>query len=852
MFDKCFAKIVTGANGKPLTQAQRDNLRKRFSAAFLESAKSGNDAGDAILRALEKMRADAIHEIKLKQHRAMLNAAAQSQLETFARANADKFKGGAADAIWRMISTHSDRLSNIQSAESFRNALIRKYSPLVHEINRAIGTDATGFIENAQNSYLFTKALFDDASGIPPEFMAKYNELKPLARKWLDAAESMRQQFNRYGGDVGKLADWIMPQSWDGKLMRDVGQKQWVADMLEQIDRSRYVDDETGLIMDDNQIISVLESAYKNITTEGGAFSKQSEITSIQNRGKAERVLHMKNADAYVAMQGKYGRMSMQSAMANHIEGMASNIALTKTLGPGYQNNISSVINKLRDEMRKAAAESGDWKQVNSFDLASKRAQYALMEIAGSGGPPRIPNKFVEFLQGMRNLSMIKLGGSWVSSLTDNANAQAYARLNKISGADLVIEQLKNLDPTDETRKVQMQNAGLVPEVYLHSVYRDVHQMMRAGWTKGLSDATMQLSLMPIATRARSAAFGAAMQNAIGAKLQKFATLDEITGSDGDILRGLGVTADDWQVWRLAKPDSFGNVSKNYLTPDSIYGISDDALKQAFPGEFAGKPETHAKIAADMRDDAVIKLLGTVDSESRAAVLQPGANIKSLMNNRAMAGTARGELWAAVMQFKQFPFAIIEQTIMRMRGMDNWGRAAFAAHFIGGTTIMGALILQANHLLNGKDPEDVTEGDFWVRAALKGGALGIAGDALFMDKNKMAQFVAGPVLGDIFNTAEIATRPMRKGMEGGSVDYNDMAADLIRQVNQANPAAKLWYSRGAFDHIVTHDIQESLSPGYLNRMQARTFQQTGNKYWWRPGESMPNRAPDFSNTWEVD
>ena len=130
MFDKCFAKIVTGANGKPLTQAQRDNLRKRFSAAFLESAKSGNDAGDAILRALEKMRADAIHETKLKQHRAMLNAAAQSQLETFARANADKFKGGAADAIWRMISTHSDRLSNIQSAESFRNALIRKYSHL--------------------------------------------------------------------------------------------------------------------------------------------------------------------------------------------------------------------------------------------------------------------------------------------------------------------------------------------------------------------------------------------------------------------------------------------------------------------------------------------------------------------------------------------------------------------------------------------------------------------------------------------------------------------------------------------------------------------------------------------------
>lgn len=64
------------------------------------------------------------------------------------------------------------------------------------------------------------------------------------------------------------------------------------------------------------------------------------------------------------------------------------------------------------------------------------------------------------------------------------------------------------------------------------------------------------------------------------------------------------------------------------------------------------------------------------------------------------------------------------------------------------------------------------------------------------------------------------------------------------------------YSRAAFDHLVMQDLQEFLSPGYLQRMQNRAYREYGQTYWWEPGGSpidainsgqdfAPERAPNL-------
>jgi len=82
-------------------------------------------------------------------------------------------------------------------------------------------------------------------------------------------------------------------------------------------------------------------------------------------------------------------------------------------------------------------------------------------------------------------------------------------------------------------------------------------------------------------------------------------------------------------------------------------------------------------------------------------------------------------------------------------------------------------------------------------------------------------------------------------------------AKIVRFVKGNAPLINLWYLRAIIDHLVTHDLQESISPGYLRSMQEsaqRDFQQS---YWWRPGGSpipglnqtgedfAPERAPDL-------
>jgi hypothetical protein len=48
------------------------------------------------------------------------------------------------------------------------------------------------------------------------------------------------------------------------------------------------------------------------------------------------------------------------------------------------------------------------------------------------------------------------------------------------------------------------------------------------------------------------------------------------------------------------------------------------------------------------------------------------------------------------------------------------------------------------------------------------------------------------------------------------------------------------------DHGVTNALNESMSPGYLSRMQQRGQKEFGQRYWWAPRDTLPQRAPDLS------
>jgi hypothetical protein len=70
-------------------------------------------------------------------------------------------------------------------------------------------------------------------------------------------------------------------------------------------------------------------------------------------------------------------------------------------------------------------------------------------------------------------------------------------------------------------------------------------------------------------------------------------------------------------------------------------------------------------------------------------------------------------------------------------------------------------------------------------------------------------------------------------------------ANELRNLKGFVPAGNVWYTKAAIDHLVFQRVMEMVSPGYLNMIRAKTAKEYGQNWFWRPGETTPDRLPDF-------
>ena len=58
-----------------------------------------------------------------------------------------------------------------------------------------------------------------------------------------------------------------------------------------------------------------------------------------------------------------------------------------------------------------------------------------------------------------------------------------------------------------------------------------------------------------------------------------------------------------------------------------------------------------------------------------------------------------------------------------------------------------------------------------------------------------------------------------------------------------------WATRGAYRRLVLDQLQWSVDPGAAKSFSARKSnlkRRTGQEYWWEPGDTAPDRAPDVA------
>ena len=148
----------------------------------------------------------------------------------------------------------------------------------------------------------------------------------------------------------------------------------------------------------------------------------------------------------------------------------------------------------------------------------------------------------------------------------------------------------------------------------------------------------------------------------------------------------------------------------------------------------------------------------------------------------------------------------------------------------------------------------MTSKEFWGAAFMQSGGLGIYGDFLMSDHNRfgggIAQTIAGPVVGLAEDVLKLSMGNVQQAIEG---EDTNVASDLVKFAGKYTPGSSLWYSRLALERNVLQQLQKFADPKAarkFRKIEKKYMRENNQGYWWRPGETSPDRSPEYSNIFE--
>ncbi len=682
---------------------------------------------------------------------------------------------------------------------------------------------------------------------------------KVLAETWKQYAEEVRERLNKLGANIGHLEDYRFPQIWDARLIKTAGldtserikllnpfisyerrmallekaKENWVDDAMQNIDRRRYFNEETGDLLTDDEMRNYLREAWDTISTKGlykpaGGYQRRWRGESLAERLSHERKLHFKNADSWFVMADKYGAGDMFQLITNSIRKNAKYTAMMEMFRRNPSKMFYTVLNKA---IRMDKSDKGAW-----------RAQLYFEELNGSYDVPvsETGAVFANFMLGVRQWIVgSKLGGMLLSQTNDLATYAAIARSDGLGVGDALRFAAKSLNPANAGDRKLAGRMGIASQGIINDVaLRYGEGVKGAKLSSRFANATIRLSGGEWWTNSMKRGYemviGFYMNDAIKNGL------DAQEPMLRDMLRRYGIGEKEWEIIRQAKPVEISGDS--IITPVAVKLLAD-------------APEIKGdQVKTKMIRQTAIKVAAMMSEEADIAIVSPGARERALIKAGTRPGTIPGELLRSFVLFKTFTISLTTKVLPRIfnhaEGPDGF-RAAYAVKFALAMIIAGGVSYQMKLLSKGINPMEMFDKDgcpstkFWVAAAAQSGGLGIFGDFLFADYNRfgggLASTIGGPVaaLGEDF--AKLTLGNIQQELQGKDTNFG---AEAIQFTKSNSPLINLWYTRAALDHLLFYTVQEAANPGYLRRMRKRA-EKEGRSYWWNPQDRLPEEAPDI-------
>lgn len=837
MKEQCKQAVAKALGKQSLTAQEATDIEARINETMRNMARKDIDKwrnlsdSEKMTEAAKQVALDIQEQLKRKHKIAANNILTQSKNFT----KLDHPKLSSMEVIDRMVARHGD-MSGIQSIDSKARGIASIYRGELIDFYTNI-KGGLGIFTDQELVQKIVRERFGENTG---DALAK-----KISDKMGDVFETMRDRFNRNGGDIGDLGNKFgLPQTHNLEKIVKEGKEQWVNDVLPDQDVSMFVH-EDGSYYSQQEIRSLLEYTYDTLSSDGankievGRQATGGGTSKVTNRHGESRVLHFKDADAWLRYQNKYGGLPLVDLVEAHINGLSKDIAMVENLG----SNPKTALKILMD-----AAAKKDWEkgiEANKTNKSRKRAQTMFDEFSGGNSPQSqvLANLGLAY-RSMNVASM--LGGTTIASLADQATIAKTASVHNVAYRKAFGGLLEQLNPVNKADRELAHSLGLATEEMLGSIARWSDDGLTSTYGKseklarissGVASQVMRVSLLNALTAASKVGFTKLLMEKYG-RLSRSKAWGDLDIQDRELLSNTGLDERAWQVFQLAEPvvDRKGN---QLMSARSIYEIPDEKLA-AF-----GDPK-------QVKDQVTSQLQAHLLDEQGMAVIEAGLRERTWMTVGAK-GTITGEVFKGLTQFKSFSASFLMRQGSRMVAQEGLkGKAAYGVPLFVTMTLLGGLVVQLRELLNGNDPQTIYDsndpkkaGSFFMRSLVAGGGLPVLGDILVAGTDTSGRdansFVSGPLGSDFSAVLGLTVGNLTQYNEGKDTNFGNEAFKFVKG---KIPAQNLWYTKAAINRMFFDEVQDTIAPGYREKALRKAERQQDRERFW--GDDINDiRAPDF-------
>lgn len=650
---------------------------------------------------------------------------------------------------------------------------------------------------------------------------------RDLAQAWEAAAEFLRLSFNKAGGDIPKRQGGYLPQVHDNSAIRRAGRETWVARIKPLLDMDRMVSFKTGKPMSEAEFDEVLDEVWETIATEG--FSKIKE-TSVAGQGKSlarrrqdHRFLIFKDADSFLEYNKEFGGGDVFTIMMNHVDGMSRDVAMLEILGPNPNSTIKFAKTQIQKRAKELDAKNGNDKAFSKLQGAFNKFDDMFNYISGKAHTPSNEG-IARTFAGLGNLlTAAYLGSTSILAIATDPN---FTRITKrMAGMPVFKSSMAkalSMMTANKMTKQQSIRMGLIAENWSAVAYgqsRYAGDIMGGKVSEAIANTAMNLSLLSPFTQAGRWSFGMEFMGFIADNASKpFAKLNP---EFKETLGRFGITEADWS--KMASFEQYDFKGAKFLRPDEML-------------------ETDRELA--------FKMLEMVQGMTNLAVPTASVRARTALVGNTRPGTAAGELVRSFAMFKNFPVTFYLNNIQAaIYQKSNRRKAEIAADLLITSTAMAALSIQVREMTKGRDPLPIDDVRFWGFALLTSGGLGIFGDLLFSNVNRvgggLGETVSGPRIGFLNDLRKLTIGNLQELAQGKKTNFGKETIDFFgRNV----PGASTFYLRLAIERLVIDQLRLMTDPEAntrFRRLERQRIREYNQEYWWRPGDTSPARAPNI-------